>query len=336
VQLTDSAGKISALTVIPGYDDTKIRKPGLAVDRFDGRLYQLQWQAAIKADPHWVLITSFNEWHEGSEIEPSLEFKDKYLQITAEYTKRFKSTTRTAHGGTAAQQLGQQEKIRLNEKLRALRIAVCPGAESRAFWWLTDLGVKPDLLTYEQIVSGNLTAQKCQLLLYCSGELYKTTVNKTGDIDSALLDYLKSGGFIAFFPSLPWPFYYDEDGRPANRSEKFGLTLRGAWENPPKGAAIRFVQPQPRLAHLPQQFDFPTAGDLRWRPFFSRDKARHTSLLRLQDGNENYLGDAVAYAELPTGGRILYVWFSLLNGPYAEVLLYDLFDFVSERMPSVK
>jgi len=32
------------------------------------------------------------------------------------------------------------------------------------------------------------------------------------------------------------------------------------------------------------------------------------------------------------GGRILYAWFTLLDGPYAEGLLYDLFDFVAARV----
>ena len=95
VQLADQAGKISTLTVIPGYDDTKIRKPGLAVDRLDGNLYRLQWQQAIEADPHWVLVTTFNEWHEGSEIEPSLQFGQKYLDLTAEFAERFKAAPRS-------------------------------------------------------------------------------------------------------------------------------------------------------------------------------------------------------------------------------------------------
>ena len=94
VQLADQAGKISALTVIPGYDDRKIRKPGLAVGRYDTELYRVQWEEAIKADPHWILITSFNEWHEGSEIEPSLEYGQKYLDVTAGYVKRFKAQER--------------------------------------------------------------------------------------------------------------------------------------------------------------------------------------------------------------------------------------------------
>jgi len=78
--------------VIPGYDDTKIRKPGLAVQRYDAELYRVQWEEAIKADPNWILITSFNEWHEGSEIEPSLEYKQRYLELTGKYAKRFKAS----------------------------------------------------------------------------------------------------------------------------------------------------------------------------------------------------------------------------------------------------
>jgi len=94
VQLADKAGKISALTVIPGYDDTKIRKPGLAVQRYEGALYRAQWEEAIKAAPHWILVTSFNEWHEGSEIEPSLEYKQQYIELTAKYSTQFKSQKR--------------------------------------------------------------------------------------------------------------------------------------------------------------------------------------------------------------------------------------------------
>jgi Leucine-rich repeat (LRR) protein len=96
VKLADGAGKICAITVIPGYDDTKIRKPGLAVERYNGELYRAQWEEAIKADPHWILVTSFNEWHEGSEIEPSEEYKEQYIDLTAEYAKRFKAKDRIA------------------------------------------------------------------------------------------------------------------------------------------------------------------------------------------------------------------------------------------------
>lgn len=89
VKLTRDTGRISTLTVIPGYDDTKIRSPGLRVDRFEGQSYVIQWEAALAAQPDWVLITSWNEWHEGSEIEPSVEHGRRYLDLTREMSARF-------------------------------------------------------------------------------------------------------------------------------------------------------------------------------------------------------------------------------------------------------
>jgi hypothetical protein len=333
VQLADRAGKISAITVIPGYDDTKIRKPGLAVERYDGELYRVQWDEAIKADPHWILITSFNEWHEGSEIEPSLEFKRQYIDISAEYTKRFKAKERAVHSQAAVDgKLSAEEKAQLRGKLQKVRIAVLPGADSMGFWWLLDLGVDMELLIWEDIVGRDLTPQKYPVLLYCAGERYRRTVRRDGDVDDALAAYLKAGGFLVALPSMPWPFYYDESGQAVNRSDRFGLTLRMGWEQPPADAGLRFVQPEHRLPHVPEQFPFPEAGDLRWRPFFAGEQTGHTSLLQLRDDDEKYLGDAVAYSELSSGGKVIYVCFNLLEGPYSELLLYDIFDFIVARI----
>jgi len=89
VQFARKYNLISCVTVIPGYDDTKVRKPGRNVDRWDGQLYGMLWEQAIKSAPDWVLITSWNEWHEGTEIEPSVESGDKYIKITSEYSRRF-------------------------------------------------------------------------------------------------------------------------------------------------------------------------------------------------------------------------------------------------------
>src|SRR5690606_22495142 len=76
----ESRGKISSVTVIPGYDDSNIGRPSPTVaPREGGRLYDTLWEQAINARPQWILITSFNEWHEGSEIEPS--FEDGYFYL---------------------------------------------------------------------------------------------------------------------------------------------------------------------------------------------------------------------------------------------------------------
>jgi len=333
VELADGAGKISTLTVIPGYDDTKIRKPGLAVKRFDGEMYRAQWDAAIEADPHWVLITSFNEWHEGSEIEPSFEDKELYLDLTAQYTKTFKAKARGIHRLPAASAGGvsAEEKAALRDKYRGIRIGALSDADSMAFWWLLDAGVDVEILSWEQ-VAGGVDPGKHQVLLYCAGEHYRRTVKKTGDVDDALAEYLKAGGSLAVLPALPWPFYYDQDGKAVSQAGRFGVTIRGGWERPQSDAKLTFVQPKRLMAHVPGEFAFPASGDLRWRAMLEDGQAKYISLLQLYAGGEKYLGDAVAYAEPKEGGRIIYAWFGLLNGPYAEAVVHDVFDFLASRL----
>lgn len=93
-QWVKTAGKdrIACLTVIPGYNDTKLKErkpPRPTTDRHHGQTYRILWQEAIAANPDWVLITSWNEWHEGSEIEPSLEHGQQALKTTAEFAPKF-------------------------------------------------------------------------------------------------------------------------------------------------------------------------------------------------------------------------------------------------------
>jgi glycoprotein endo-alpha-1,2-mannosidase len=77
-------GALFAATVLPGYEEAAPRFNSPKADRADGETYRSYWAAARLSKPQWILITSFNEWHEGSEIEPSEEFGRLYLEITAE------------------------------------------------------------------------------------------------------------------------------------------------------------------------------------------------------------------------------------------------------------
>ena len=79
-------------TAMPGYNDTRTgRGNAFARGREDGAYYAQTWQAAINSNPDWVIITSFNEWPEGTYIEPSQAYGDRYLGLTAEWAGRFKS-----------------------------------------------------------------------------------------------------------------------------------------------------------------------------------------------------------------------------------------------------
>ena len=84
--------KLWVATVMPGYDDRKIRPAnGFARSRDGGEYYRQSWRAAIDSRPHWVIINSFNEWPEGSYIEPSRAYGNLYLDLTREWSARFKS-----------------------------------------------------------------------------------------------------------------------------------------------------------------------------------------------------------------------------------------------------
>ncbi len=84
-------GRISCLTVIPGFDDSTQGRPlpRPITDRHDGQTYKALWEEAIAANPDWILITSWNEWHEGSEIEPSVENGDQALKATTAFARKF-------------------------------------------------------------------------------------------------------------------------------------------------------------------------------------------------------------------------------------------------------
>ena len=89
---TAGSNRISCVTIIPGYDDTSQHRPAPRpnTDRHNGETYKVLWEEAIVANPDWVLITSWNEWHEGSEIEPSVENGDTALKTTTMMAKRFR------------------------------------------------------------------------------------------------------------------------------------------------------------------------------------------------------------------------------------------------------
>lgn len=89
-------------TIQPGWDDlnsanpdcSSVRVPSLtfARDRENGAYYRRTFDAALAANPDMLLVHSYNEWVEGSYIEPSLNFGDFYITLTGQLAGIFRGS----------------------------------------------------------------------------------------------------------------------------------------------------------------------------------------------------------------------------------------------------
>ncbi|MBN2005956.1 MAG: glycoside hydrolase family 99-like domain-containing protein [Anaerolineae bacterium] len=78
-------------TVMPGYNDFVTgRANAFERPRADGAFYRACWAGALQSNANWVVITSFNEWLEGTHIEPSTAYGDTYLRLTAEQVAQYR------------------------------------------------------------------------------------------------------------------------------------------------------------------------------------------------------------------------------------------------------
>ncbi|XP_006631319.2 glycoprotein endo-alpha-1,2-mannosidase-like protein [Lepisosteus oculatus] len=92
-------------SVGPGYIDTSIRpwNNHNTRNRVNGKYYETSLQAALMVRPEIVTITSFNEWHEGTQIEKAVPKKtatriyldyqphkpELYLELTRKWAEQF-------------------------------------------------------------------------------------------------------------------------------------------------------------------------------------------------------------------------------------------------------
>lgn len=77
-ELARKRGLLCAPSVGPGYDARRAVADARVKGRRNGATYDSMWRAAIAAQPDLVTITSFNEWHEGTQIEPARHTDRRY------------------------------------------------------------------------------------------------------------------------------------------------------------------------------------------------------------------------------------------------------------------
>ena len=85
-------GKLYVPPVSPGCDDSFVRPVTCQQDRQGGAYYQATLDGALAAAPEWaVVVSTWNEWHESTSIEPAVQYGDLYLQLTRQFADVFKA-----------------------------------------------------------------------------------------------------------------------------------------------------------------------------------------------------------------------------------------------------
>lgn len=88
-------------TVSPGYDDhalmdaTREGNPNRVVPRREGEVYarSLEFAASLSPPPHFIIVSTFNEYHENTHIEPSARNGDLYVRMTRDFVERMHGAT---------------------------------------------------------------------------------------------------------------------------------------------------------------------------------------------------------------------------------------------------
>ncbi|MBU0611146.1 MAG: DUF1080 domain-containing protein, partial [Armatimonadetes bacterium] len=258
--------------------------------------------------------------------------------------------TLAAIGQRRAEIIAEQQMTKALAELRPLfeaasgHIAILPSpnVKNPRGSWLMRLFSRAGLAKHVTVLSRDdlinpfvLNRRDIWLAFYVGSEDYYQTINRPGDGDEALRNWLKQGGTLVSLASGPFPFYYNEKDKPVVSAPKFGLPVCGSgagnradtldvanvggWEKTPADLQLSFrVNPnQQVLTGLPATIPWSKDADPRWRPLVNvvGKENEYTPLITLRDQTGKSHGDAVAMIQYRTGGlagaRVVYVWHSM-------------------------
>jgi len=341
---------ISTLTVIPGFDSRKIGGD-THIPRRNGKLYSTMWEKVLEINPDWVVITSWNEWHEGTEIEPSLEYGDKYLELTKKYSRLFKHLPQDNNSFSKKDNNNFREKKKsIEQKYKDLKIAILTNSKTslikddlnNIILNLIKLGLDFDVVNYREIVNNSVSKSNYDILIYTSGEDYTRSIETNGDVDKRLREYLKSGGILIAVSSGPFPFYYNQFGNKVNKANEVGFSIHFPKDLDNKeDTYFKYSDSAKKILENKDDIKIDYPWDLSFRPSINQDidKGKYYSILKLYDNEGNYYGDGAAYIDYKKGylnsnseaGSTMYIWYGLLDSEKSMDVLYNSLKFLAEK-----
>jgi len=92
-QTAHSLGKLWFATASPGFNATNDGKSDFpVVARNGGATFLESWAIAQNSNPDGIIVGTWNEYYEGTSIEPTSAFGDYYLQLTAQLAMSWRMT----------------------------------------------------------------------------------------------------------------------------------------------------------------------------------------------------------------------------------------------------
>jgi hypothetical protein len=349
VKIARAHGKIFCAMVGPGFDARKAYKIDYQTDRLNGQTYRAMWEEALKSNPDWVTISTWNEWPEGTEIEPSLELGGKYLQITADYAEPFLK----GHPVTLPASIDRLPMIapgttnELDKLLTGQKFGVLIQDQMNdSEFWAAYCGATPERLTITELIDQHIfNASNFPAFIYIAGEHYASSVKVTDDVTQALVRYLHQGGFLICLPTTgPWPIYYDDsrNGIPFNITDKLALGVDSGFDKGPGGPELKLFVNKSALHGLPPIATFPSGGDVRFRPA-SRLRVPNADyylpLVQLWGDQTTFYGDAGVYVEhrslLLRPGKSIYIWMRTAEAIGPDKFYPSLYEFISTKLKMI-
>lgn len=79
----------------PGYDHSAVpgRKP-LIVPRDGGQFYEDSWRKFLRQPSNFVMVETWNEFHEGTDVAESKEYGRQFIELTRKYSELFKQNSK--------------------------------------------------------------------------------------------------------------------------------------------------------------------------------------------------------------------------------------------------
>ena len=83
---------LSVASIGPGYDHSNVPdRPPFKIDRESGAFFERNWERLLRTGIDRVMIETWNEYHEGTDISHSHEYGRTYIDINRHYADLFKS-----------------------------------------------------------------------------------------------------------------------------------------------------------------------------------------------------------------------------------------------------